>query len=143
LGDTHCPEGVGWVGRGSDDVAFRLQLSPPFRVGEVFFYRGDPHLENVFCNGDGHTVYFYRRWARPGAGTVSIEARTLPEFRLAWAGDIPLAEVEPETQPRDIKIQTLEQSDGDLTIHFVNEQSGRWVVAKLSSSGSSVQTQHH
>jgi hypothetical protein len=102
-----------------------------FHIGDVLYHdHGD--TMNVRCEGD--RVYFYRAWADTDPAKearVRIEARSLQDFRLLWAGLFPLAEVQGLGNPQAIQMRSLNQTDSGLSMDIANLESGHWVRVNL------------
>jgi hypothetical protein len=131
---TNCPANIGWRNKNEGN----LQLSfDPFQVEQTLFYSHDRFTNNVRC--EANRVYFYRAWSgeAPGqtaakaSGTVQIEARSLPDFRLLWAGKVPLDDVQRETQPRSIEIRSIQPTPTGVAIELHNVDTGRWTKVQL------------
>jgi hypothetical protein len=128
MGNRNCPNNVGWDGWGSERSPVRMDTGWPFMVGDRAYYPPSRERYNTLCAGDH--AYLFFGVARDGKYYLTLEKRMLSDFRQAWSGIVVIHDPYLSTGDDILKVDSVDEDAGGVTVRLVKEQTGRTAVIK-------------
>ena len=117
----NCPFGIGWVGI---NYNAKLNTGWPFRTNQKSYYSGYSG-SNATCEGD--FVYIYSGLTRQDKYYLSIQKRSLLNFREHWAGRVTISGLESSVRSDALKLRAVNSINNEVVLEIVNENSGELI----------------